>query len=142
MKPMSHFQPVSTDQHGGVMLVLLGLVIASAGVVLSGIISVLLFDQFQTASDGLAVVSTNQFLYEILWLVFSLGLTILGLSLMVSGLRGRTHDVVPGPTLYFMGAALMAIGLMMGMYGQVLHACVAALAGLTLMVVEWYYDVV
>lgn len=132
----------TSSQHGGVLLILLGLVIAAAGLLLSFIISVLLFDQFQTLGIEPAVVSPNQFLYEGLWLLFSLSIAVLGLSLMVSGMAGRRHDIVPGPTLYVMGAAMMAIALMMAMYGQVLHAVLAAIAGLTLMVIEWYYDVV
>lgn len=137
---MSDVNQVSLNQQGGILMVLLGLVIAAAGIGLSFIIGVLLFDQMQSANQ--IAVSNNQLLYEGLWLLFTVSLTVLGLSLMVSGFRQKAHDVVPGPTLYVMGVALMAIALMMAMYGQVLHAVVAALVGLTLMVIEWYYDVV
>lgn len=121
---------------------LLGLVIAGVGAALSFIVGVLLFDQYQAAASGGFSVGNHQFLYEGLWLVFFVSLTVLGISLLFSGFNRRQHNVVPGPTLYFMGAALLAIALMMTMYGQVLHAVVAAVAGVTLMIIEWYYDVV
>lgn len=133
---------VPSNQSGGVVLILLGLLIAAAGLGFSYVVGVLLFDQYQSLSSGNYPISTQQLLYEGLWLVFFVSLTILGLSLLMSGLKNKKHDVVPGPTLYFMGASLMAIALMMAMYGQVLHAVVAAVVGLVLMVLEWYYDVV
>lgn len=120
---------------------LVGLVVFAVALVFSFVVGVLMFEQFQSASGNYSVTS-HQYLYEGLWLVFLVSLSVLGLSLVISGFQKRQHDIVPGPTLYLMGASLLGIALMMTMYGQVLHAVVAAMAGVTLMVIEWYYDVV
>lgn len=136
------FAYLQKQQSGGALLMFVGVIIAGVGVALSFVVGILLYDQYQAASTGSLSVGTHQFLYEGLWFVFFLSLAVLGISLLFSGFNRRRHNVVPGPTLYLMGASLLAIALMMIMYGQTLHAVVAAVVGVILMVVEWYYDAV
>ncbi len=116
----------------GIVLMLLG----GAGTLL---LSTVVMGRISSVLEGSQIYSF-QVLYEGLWLLFFASLFVLGGSLLVSALRKVTHNAVPGPTLYVMGASLMVIGLMMLMYDQVFQAALAMGIGLVLMIAEWYYD--
>ena len=75
--------------------------------------------------------------YYFAWLIFFGGLVAAGISLMVAAVQGRREDIVPGPSLYLMGAALLVAGMAQLLFGRVALAGVTALAGLLLMYVEY-----
>jgi len=80
-------------------------------------------------------------LYASLWLVAAFSTLVAGLSLIFSALRRRQYDLIPGPTLYFLGLSLAVIGgfLMMGGLGW--QAITAVVIGLFLIYWEWAYHV-
>lgn len=75
--------------------------------------------------------------YYFAWLVFFGGLFAVGVSLMVASVQGRREDVVPGPSLYLMGAALLIAGMAQLLFGRPGLAGLTGLAGLVLMYVEY-----
>ena len=80
-------------------------------------------------------------IYSILWLVVAFCTLVAGVSLIISALRRRQYDLIPGPTLYFLGLSLAVIGgfLMMGGLGW--QAVTAVVVGLFLIYWEWAYHV-
>ena len=75
-------------------------------------------------------------LYMLIWLVFFVSLAIAGLSLLRSGFVRRKHDLVPGPTLYFLGASLVINGLYLLVVNQFAYAGIAIAAGLVFLYLE------
>ena len=75
-------------------------------------------------------------LHMLIWLVFFLSLTVAGFSLLRSGLKRRTHDLVPGPTLYFLGASLVVNGLFLLVVSQYLYAGIAIVLGSVFLYLE------
>ncbi len=80
-------------------------------------------------------------IYSVLWLVAAFCTLVAGVSLILSALRRRQYDLIPGPTLYFLGLSLAVIGgfLMMGGLGW--QAITAVVVGLFLIYWEWAYHV-
>ncbi len=80
-------------------------------------------------------------IYSALWLVAAFCTLVAGVSLIISALRRRQYDLIPGPTLYFLGLSLAVIGgfLMMGGLGW--QAITAVVVGLFLIYWEWAYHV-
>lgn len=75
--------------------------------------------------------------YYFAWLTFFGGLVAAGISLMVAAVQGRREDIVPGPSLYLMGAALLIAGMAQLLFGRSALAGLTGLAGLLLMYLEY-----
>lgn len=80
--------------------------------------------------------------YVAMWCVFALSVLAAGVSLAYSAVRGRGHNMVPGPTLYVAGASLFIIALFLVAGGALLVALVFALIGAVLMIIEYGSDAV
>ncbi len=80
-------------------------------------------------------------IYSAMWVVAAFCTLVAGVSLIFSALRRREYDLIPGPTLYFLGLSLAVIGgfLMMGGLGW--QAITAVVVGLFLIYWEWAYHV-
>lgn len=76
-------------------------------------------------------------IYQTVWLVIFASLFITGLSLVISGVKRKKHDIVPGPTLYILGLALVVNGFFLLIYSQTLYAVVAIAIGAILIYLEW-----
>ena len=85
---------------------------------------------------------TFELLFQLLWLLFFASLFSLGLKLIRSGRDGRSHDVVPGLTLYWLGAALAMIGIMLFAFGDVITGIALFAAGALAILVEWSTEVI
>ena len=72
---------------------------------------------------------SNSILFHLLWLVFFISLLITGIKLLISGLKKRTRDLVPGITLYFLGASLVIIGMFYFVFEQYLYMAVSIIIG-------------
>ncbi|HID80940.1 MAG TPA: hypothetical protein EYH06_14305 [Chromatiales bacterium] len=88
--------------------------------------------------DGSIAYSRNFAIYNALWIIFFISFLIAGISLIISGVRRKLHDLVPGISLYLAGASLIVIGFYLFIYDELIYAAVAMLVGLTLMIVEWF----
>ena len=71
----------------------------------------------------------NSLVFHLVWLIFFISLLIAGVRLIVSALKKRTKDLVPGLSLYFAGASLVIIGLFYLLFQQTSYAIAAILAG-------------
>lgn len=80
-------------------------------------------------------------IYQGVWLLVALCTLIAGLSLIVSALRRKEHDLIPGPTLYFLGLGLAVIGGFLIMGGLSWQAAALIGGGFFLIYWEWVYHV-
>jgi hypothetical protein len=83
---------------------------------------------------------------SIAWDYLPLGIAILcalvaGYSLFRSALSGRTRDMIPGPTLYLLGACIMIIAVQAWLASGSAVFLAGVLLGLALMVLEYRLDV-
>ncbi len=79
---------------------------------------------------------SNTALFHILWAVFFLSLLITGIKLIISALNKRTKDLVPGLSLYFLGASLVVIGLFYFVFGQLTYALLSVAVGILSIYIE------
>lgn len=84
---------------------------------------------------------TSFVLYHVIWVCFFLSLAVAGLSLASAAVRRKHRDLVPGITLYVLGAALFINGLFLLLFGLPAWGAVALAAGLALMYLEYRLDV-
>ena len=84
----------------------------------------------------------NLVLFQFMWAVFFISLLIAGIKLIISGVKRKRHDIIPGLTLYFLGAALIVNGLLMLTYGHTLYAGITVLIGVAVAYIEWSTEVV
>ncbi len=57
--------------------------------------------------------STHFTLQTLVWLLIFVSGAVTGIALVVSAIRRRPHNLVPGPTLYFLGAGLLFNGIIL-----------------------------
>jgi len=72
----------------------------------------------------------NTLIFHLLWLFFFVSILVAGVRLIISALKKRTKDLVPGLSLYFAGATLISIGLFYLLFQQTGFAIIAILAGI------------
>lgn len=123
-------------------ITVIGAIIAVLGAAGTLGISAMLAFLLPELADGNLGFFFNQALFQVIWAVFFISLFVAGLSLIVSGVRQKQHDLVPGLTLYFLGAALVVNALMMLTYGHVVYALTAGAIGCIVMYAEWSTEVI
>lgn len=123
-------------------LILLGVLAVIAGAVGTLLVGWMLGHLLPQWLGGRLGFFTWQLLFQALWLFFFINLFSLGLKLIRSGRDGRQHDVVPGLTLYFLGAALAMIGVMLFVFGSGPVGAGLFAAGALAILVEWSTEVV
>ncbi len=96
------------------------------------------FSEFNTTSSPYTYASL---IYQGLWLLVTVCTVITGLSLIVSALRRKQFDLIPGPTLYFLGLGLSVIAGFLLMSGLSWQAVAMLMTGLFLIYWEWAYHV-
>lgn len=72
---------------------------------------------------------SNAILFHLLWGIFFISLLVTGIKLLISALKKRTKDLVPGVTLYFLGASLVVIGLFYLVFEQYTYSVISIVAG-------------
>ncbi len=124
------------------LLILLGVLATIAGAIGTLLVAWMLGAVIPRWLDGRFAYFTYQFLFQGLWLLFFVSMFVLGLKLIRSGREGRRHDVVPGLTLYYLGAALAMIGVMLVVFGSVAVGAALFGAGALAVYVEWSTEVI
>lgn len=87
------------------------------------------------AENGFSFMS-NTIVFHLLWVVFFLSLLLTGIKLLISALNKRTKDLIPGVSLYFLGASLVIIGLFYLVFGEFVYALIAIVAGVLCIYIE------
>lgn len=123
-------------------VLLFGLLLAIAGGMGTIALSALLVYTVPKVADGELAFFSHQALFQSMWAVFFVSLFMTGVSLVVSGASRRPKDLVPGLTLYFLGAALMVNGLLMFTYEHYLFAGIIFIVGALAVYLEWSTEVV
>lgn len=119
--------PASTLFSGATML--LGILCTSAAAIGIFWLSKILPGLYETIVQDGQTFMKNSVVFHLLWLVFFLSLLVTGIKLVISALSKRTTDLVPGLSLYFVGASLVIIGLFYLVFQQAGSAVVAIIAG-------------
>lgn len=123
-------------------VLLFGLLLAIAGGMGTIALSSMLVYTVPKVASGELGFFTHQALFQSMWAVFFVSLFITGVSLVVSAASRRRKDLVPGLTLYFLGAALMVNGLLMLTYGHYLFGGIVFGVGALAVYLEWSTEVV
>ena len=84
---------------------------------------------YLTLSQNGITFMSNSILFHLLWAIFFLSLLVTGIKLLISALNKRNKDLVPGMTLYFLGASLVIIGLFYLIFEQYVYAIASIIAG-------------
>ena len=84
---------------------------------------------YQTLTQNGFSFMSNSVLFHLIWAIFFINLLIAGFKLINSALNKRTKDLVPGLTLYFLGASLVIIGLFYLVFEQYTYAIAAIVTG-------------
>ena len=124
------------------LIMALGLVFAAAGAAGALLLTFMLGVLVPEFLQGRVTFLSFQLLFQLMWLVFFVSLFITGLSLLRSGARRKRKDLVPGLTLYFLGAALVVNGMMLMTFGDMTRGVVLTVTGIAAMLVEWSTEVV
>ena len=90
---------------------LAGIVCIAAAVIGIYWISRIIPGIYSTLSESGFLFMSNSLVFHIVWAIFFLSLLITGIKLTISALNKRTKDLVPGVSLYFLGASLVIIGM-------------------------------
>ncbi len=80
-------------------------------------------------------------IFHLLWLIFFFSLLMTGVKLIYSAINKKTTDLVPGTTLYFLGASLVVIGLFYLVTGEMVFAGISLIAGLLCIYFEGAYEI-
>lgn len=124
------------------LLISLGVVASLAGAAGSLLLAIMLTQLVPQILQSGASFFAPTVVFQVLWLVFSAALFVTGLSLLTSGWNDKRHDVVPGLTLYYLGASLFMIGLLLLTFGDLPFAAAACVGGAFIMWLEWYSDAI
>ncbi len=119
------------------ILMALGAIVMMAGVAGSYILTKVLLHLFNDQSGAF----TTLVWYQIIWLIFFLGVIVAGISIFLAAIRGRQHNLIPGPTLYIMGLALLVNGFFLMVYGNWPMAILGILAGAVFILLEYKTDI-
>ncbi|QMU60858.1 MAG: hypothetical protein GKR92_03775 [Gammaproteobacteria bacterium] len=127
--------PKATTWFSGLIFIL--------GIICTGIAAVGIFwlskiipGIYQTLAGTDFSFMSNSVVFHLLWVVFFLSLLMTGVKLLISALNKRTTDLVPGVSLYFLGASLLIIGLFYLLFGQLIYALISIIAGTFFIYVE------
>lgn len=117
----------------------LGLLMAAAGILFTGGGAVLLYVVARLLSAGLESFefSGHDQLFWALCGVVALCLLMLGVNFVSAAWRRRSHNIVPGPTLYLLGVTLVILAMFMAVGGAWPAAFALALAGIASMRLEY-----
>jgi len=121
--------------------VLLGLAALIAGAWLSWVQiskSLYILDDVGSATSPY---TRDSIILSLLWVAATVFFAIAGLSALISGLFRRRRNLIPGPTLYLLGLAVIGIGIYMLLYGQHLHGVIAVGVGVVIAWWELAFDV-
>lgn len=117
----------------------LRLLMAGAGLIFTGGAVVLLYVVARLLYPGQTTftASTHDQLFWVLCGVVALCLLLLGCNFLSGAWHRRSHNVVPGPTLYLLGVTLVILGMFLAVGGTWLAAGVLVLAGVGCMRLEY-----
>ncbi len=123
------------------IVMICGLIVTAIGIaaVITAwkIVSLVLAEQ---ASDW-SPFNTANIVYVSLWLLTAVSTLIAGVSLIISAVKRKEYDLIPGPTLYFLGLSLAIIGGFLTIGGLYWQGLIAIVVGLLLIYWEWGFHV-
>ena len=109
-----------------------GVLFIGGGTVVLYVVSRLLFQ----GSTTFEIAGHDQ-LFWALCAIVALCLLMLGVNFVSAAWRRRSHNIVPGPTLYLLGVTLVILGMFMAIGGAWLAAFILILAGIASMRLEY-----
>lgn len=117
----------------------LRLIMAGTGMLFIGGSVVLLYAVARLLTSGLESfeMSGHDQLFWVLCGVVALCLLMLGVNFVSAAWRRRSHNIVPGPTLYLLGVTLVILGMFMAVGGAWLSALALIIAGTGCMRLEY-----
>jgi hypothetical protein len=124
------------------LVMLLGIIIAIAGALGTLLLASMLGALIPQFLQGHIPFLSFQLLFQLLWLIVMVSLFVTGISLINSGVRHKRKDLVPGLTLYFLGAALAINGLLLFTFGNVATGVALFVVGALAMIIEWSTEVI
>lgn len=111
---------------------------AAVGGGIGGFSSLRLLAQDVSAAGSVArAFLTAMAAYHLAWMVFFAGLLAVGISLIAASIKGRSEDIVPGPSIYIMGTALIIAAMFQLMFGRPGLAAACCLFGVALLLAEY-----
>ncbi len=123
-------------------ILLFGLMLSITGAMGTIALSMMLLYILPKVASGDMPFFGGQALFQTMWAVFFISLFMTGVSLMISAARRKQRDLVPGLTLYFLGAALVINGLLLMTYAHFVFGLAAMAAGSLAIYLEWSIEVV
>ena len=84
----------------------------------------------------------NSVIFHVVWLVFFLSLVTTGVRLIISAIKKRSTNLVPGLSLYFVGAALVIIGLFYFVFQELIYAGAAIVVGVICIYFEGSVEII
>lgn len=117
----------------------LRLLLAATGFLFVGGAAVLLYVVFRLLFSGPVPfdVTTHDKLFWVLCGIVALCLLMLGINFLSGAMHRRSHNIVPGPTLYLLGVTLVILGMFLAVSGAMIAAAVLVLAGVGCMHLEY-----
>lgn len=95
----------------------------------------------QSLGDAATPFTTPAIILSGLWLIAAIMLAIAGLSLVISALMRRPRNLIPGPTLYLLGLAVVGIGIYFLVFHQWIPGVIASVVGVVVCYWEYAFDV-
>ena len=123
-------QPASSGLRS--LLYVSGALFISGGGMLLYVVARLLFP-----GDIPIEITSHDQLFWVLCGIVALCLIMLGVNFLGAAWTRRAHNIVPGPTLYLLGATLVILGMFMATSGAWFAAFILALAGFASMRLEY-----
>lgn len=123
------------------IIFIIGAIILAAGAFTTKVAWHVLSIVYGDYNKGESPYNFASLIYQALWLLVTLCILIVGVSLIRSALQRKEHDLIPGPTLYFLGLGLTVIGGYLILSGLTLEALASIVIGCLLIYWEWAYHV-
>lgn len=95
----------------------------------------------RSLKDAATPFSTPGIVLASLWLLAAVMLAIAGLSLVISALVRKRSNLIPGPTLYLLGLAVVGIGIYFLVFHQWVPGVIATIAGIVICYWEYAFDI-
>ena len=79
----------------------------------------------------------KELLFRLLWGVVAASFAATGISLLIAAAKKQRTNIVPGPTLYILGVALVVIAMILVSDGGIVGGAVTGVAGMAMMWLEY-----
>lgn len=137
---MSSSAPSNAPQNAVTVRAILGLIGAALLLVASASL-VTLIRLFSLSADSRPDwFATNDLIVAALLAVVALSVLMLSINLLSAAWRGRSRNIIPGPTLYLFGVTLIILGMFQLAAGAMTSALILAFIGAIAMWLEVQFE--